>query len=238
MVAAFDIGGLRAIVIGVHAELRSRGEAEPRLPEPPEPDVQDALRDAAAAAAEALDELKQGSANHELVERALALLEGPEDPPSLDELAALRTGSKAKPIAAYREAIEAAICAESPRRARAASPTATSPSCWSSSPPASRSPRSAAPGSTSRTCSCSPRACSSGPRSAAAYRARFSHLLVDEFQDTNRLQLRLIEALRGPRSQLIVVGDELQSIYGFRHADLDVFRRRRQAIEASAPAPS
>ena len=31
-----------------------------------------------------------------------------------------------------------------------------------------------------------------------AYRARFSHLLVDEFQDTNRLQLRLIEALRGP----------------------------------------
>ena len=32
-----------------------------------------------------------------------------------------------------------------------------------------------------------------------AYRARFSHLLVDEFQDTNRLQLRLIEALRGPR---------------------------------------
>ena len=68
----------------------------------------------------------------------------------------------------------------------------------------------------------------------AAYRARFSHLLVDEFQDTNRLQLRLIEALRGPERQLMVVGDELQSIYGFRHADLDVFRERREAIEASA----
>ena len=31
----------------------------------------------------------------------------------------------------------------------------------------------------------------------------------------------------------MVVGDELQSIYGFRHADLDVFRERRGAIEAS-----
>ena len=69
-----------------------------------------------------------------------------------------------------------------------------------------------------------------------AYRTRFSHLLVDEFQDTNRLQLRLIEALRGPRSELVVVGDELQSIYGFRHADLDVFRRQRDAIAQRADA--
>jgi len=68
----------------------------------------------------------------------------------------------------------------------------------------------------------------------AAYRVRFSHLLVDEFQDTNRLQLSLIESLRGPGTQLMVVGDELQSIYGFRHADLDVFRQRRQEIQASA----
>jgi ATP-dependent helicase/nuclease subunit A len=69
-----------------------------------------------------------------------------------------------------------------------------------------------------------------------AYRTRFSHLLVDEFQDTNRLQLRLIEALRGPRTEVMAVGDELQSIYGFRHADLDVFRARRDAIEASPDA--
>ncbi len=108
-VAAFDIGGLRAMVIGAHAELRSRGEAEPRLPEPPPPDVERALRDAAAAAAEALPELKPGSANHELAERALALLEGSEDVPSLDQIAALRTRSKAKPIATYIEAIETAL---------------------------------------------------------------------------------------------------------------------------------
>ena len=60
-----------------------------------------------------------------------------------------------------------------------------------------------------------------------AYRARFRHLMVDEFQDTNRLQVRLIEALRGPATKLMVVGDALQSIYGFRHADLDAFREQR-----------
>ncbi len=49
-VAAFDIGGLRGIVIGAHAELRSRGRREPTLPEPPAPDLPGALRRAAAAA--------------------------------------------------------------------------------------------------------------------------------------------------------------------------------------------
>ncbi len=49
--------------------------------------------------------------------------------------------------------------------------------------------------------------------------------MVDEFQDTNALQLGLVEALRGPDTRLFVVGDEFQSIYGFRHADVDVYRR-------------
>ncbi|HEY5052713.1 MAG TPA: 3'-5' exonuclease, partial [Solirubrobacterales bacterium] len=56
--------------------------------------------------------------------------------------------------------------------------------------------------------------------------------MVDEFQDTNRLQLRLVQALHGPRSELMVVGDEFQSIYGFRHADLEVFRERRRLVES------
>ncbi len=42
-VAAYDIDGLRAIVAGVHAELRSRGVAEPRLPEPPPADPAEAI---------------------------------------------------------------------------------------------------------------------------------------------------------------------------------------------------
>jgi ATP-dependent helicase/nuclease subunit A len=56
------------------------------------------------------------------------------------------------------------------------------------------------------------------------YRERFVHVLVDEFQDTNRLQLRLLRLLEGTDGRLFTVGDEFQSIYGFRHADVSVFR--------------
>jgi ATP-dependent helicase/nuclease subunit A len=66
------------------------------------------------------------------------------------------------------------------------------------------------------------------PRIADGFRARFAHLMVDEFQDTNRLQLALIDELRGPETRRFVVGDEFQSIYGFRNADLDVFRAERE----------
>ncbi len=58
------------------------------------------------------------------------------------------------------------------------------------------------------------------------YREQFDHLMVDEFQDTNGLQLRLIEQLRGPDTRLFLVGDEFQSIYGFRHADVEVYRHQ------------
>jgi ATP-dependent exoDNAse (exonuclease V) beta subunit len=232
MAAAFDIGGLRAMVIGAHAELRSRGAAEPRLPEPPEPDVRGALQNAAIAAAEALPELKPGSANHELLERALALLEGSEDPPSLDEIAALRTGSKAKPIAPYKEAIEAALSrvAEAGEGGLAYRHLAELLELFSTRFAVAKERRA---GIDFEDLQLLAARLLERTETGAAYRARFSHLLVDEFQDTNRLQLRLIEALRGPKCQLMVVGDELQSIYGFRHADLDVFRQRREAIEAS-----
>jgi ATP-dependent exoDNAse (exonuclease V) beta subunit len=58
---------------------------------------------------------------------------------------------------------------------------------------------------------------------------RFRSIMVDEFQDTNRLQCELIDLLAdGPgEPELFFVGDEFQSIYGFRHADVEVFRERR-----------
>ena len=61
--------------------------------------------------------------------------------------------------------------------------------------------------------------------------ARFRSILVDEFQDTNRLQTEIIDLLRTPETELFFVGDEFQSIYGFRHADVQVFRERRDAVE-------
>ena len=56
---------------------------------------------------------------------------------------------------------------------------------------------------------------------------RFRSIMVDEFQDTNRLQCELIDLLAGGGAELFYVGDEFQSIYGFRHADVRVFRERR-----------
>ena len=48
---------------------------------------------------------------------------------------------------------------------------------------------------------------------------RFRSIMVDEFQDTNRLQCELIDLL-GEHADVFFVGDEFQSIYGFRHADV------------------
>lgn len=63
----------------------------------------------------------------------------------------------------------------------------------------------------------------------------FEHVLIDEFQDTNPLQVRLVERLldaHGSRRPVrFVVGDINQSIYGFRHADQNVFREYRERVE-------
>jgi DNA helicase-2/ATP-dependent DNA helicase PcrA len=54
----------------------------------------------------------------------------------------------------------------------------------------------------------------------AAYRSRFHFLLVDEYQDTNRAQFRFVELLASEHGNLMVVGDDDQSIYGWRGADI------------------
>jgi ATP-dependent exoDNAse (exonuclease V) beta subunit len=230
LVAAFEVDGLRAIVSGVHAELRSRGTAEPGLPEPPEPDVDVALRNATAATNEALAELKPEDPRGERLRLAGELLSD-GTPPSLDQLCALRLNSKAKDVAAYSEALEAAIArtAEAGEGGVAYRQIARLLELFSAEFAAAKERRAGidfedlqilAAGLLERA------------EIGESYRSRFSHLMVDEFQDTNRLQLRLIDALRGPGSELIAVGDELQSIYGFRHADLEVFRQQRRLLEA------
>ena len=58
------------------------------------------------------------------------------------------------------------------------------------------------------------------PGVGAALRARFDHVLVDEYQDTNRLQAEIVLGLKPDGRGLTVVGDDAQSIYSFRAAEV------------------
>ncbi len=78
--------------------------------------------------------------------------------------------------------------------------------------------------------------------------SRYQHVLVDEFQDTNRSQWRLVSALiqswgegaglahEGPlQPSIFIVGDRKQSIYAFRDADVRIVRRARRYISSLRP---
>ena len=58
------------------------------------------------------------------------------------------------------------------------------------------------------------------PDVLARYQKRFAFVLVDEYQDTNRAQFRFLESLAREHRNLMVVGDDDQSIYGWRGADI------------------
>ncbi len=56
---------------------------------------------------------------------------------------------------------------------------------------------------------------------ANKYKSKYQYILVDEFQDVNNLQVELIKHLLTDRTQLFCVGDDWQSIYGFRGSNVD-----------------
>ncbi len=58
------------------------------------------------------------------------------------------------------------------------------------------------------------------PEILAKHQQRFSHVQIDEYQDTNGIQFRIVEALVREHNNLCVVGDDDQSIYGWRGAEL------------------
>ena len=62
------------------------------------------------------------------------------------------------------------------------------------------------------------------PELLAHYQSRFRNILVDEFQDTNNIQYAWIRVLAGDRISVMVVGDDDQSIYGWRGANIGNIR--------------
>ena len=60
------------------------------------------------------------------------------------------------------------------------------------------------------------------PDARANWQARFKYVHVDEFQDTNRPQYELVRLLLNPERNICAVGDEDQSIYSWRGADINI----------------
>ena len=67
-----------------------------------------------------------------------------------------------------------------------------------------------------------------------AYQERFAYVLVDEFQDTNRVQYELVKLLAAPQNNVFVVGDEDQAIYAFRGADYRNVLRFQESFSEAA----
>ncbi len=65
----------------------------------------------------------------------------------------------------------------------------------------------------------------SDPSALEKLKERFTHILIDEFQDISPIQFRLIESMNSPDTFYYAVGDDDQGIYGFRGAGPDVFPR-------------
>jgi ATP-dependent exoDNAse (exonuclease V) beta subunit len=222
---------------GAYDELRSHGDPRPELPELAPPDTGAAIAKLTEAAREAHAECAeasgQGLSSRERIATAMSL--GQDSPPEeelLEQLRALEIKSGAKPFKG--EACERYTAAL--KRAQAAV------AAHVLGPAYEQLRELVARFGTRYEELKSERAAldfedlqlktvellSSSEPLRERYREQFAHLMVDEFQDTNGLQLRLVEQLRGPDTRLFVVGDEFQSIYGFRHADVEVYREQHR----------
>ena len=236
-VAAYRIDGLREMVVGAHEQLRSSGISQPRLPTPRVGDIEAAMAALEAAATEALGAARESEEQRRRLEGAIELCAGPgRSSPNLEELDALWLDPKlAGPRGEYGKALRtaAARAAEAGEGAVAYGHVGELLALFDRHFGAAKAARS---GLDFEDLQLEAVRLLTETEIGEAYRGKLAHLMVDEFQDTNRLQLGLIDSLRGPETEVLFVGDEFQSIYGFRHADLQVFREQREDFDASGRA--
>lgn len=247
--AAYGPDRLRDMVVTAYGRLRSRGESEPDLPELPEPSPPDAEREVLDQARIAAA-LELGTASGKLVEQALDRLEECGD--YLRELAAgrlpsprdrlsdfsIRKGAKAIETATiedYRAALDRFKVACDTFHAYAPYEVLRKLlRLYGAQYRELKVQRSGLDFDDLELHARDLLRADEGVRDR--YRGSFSHIMVDEFQDTNPLQYSILELIAD--DNLFTVGDELQSIYGFRHADVDVFRRRREEADKAGQAQS
>ena len=232
LIASYLPGVLRGGILDVYGELRSRGQTAPELPPlPPAPDLEAARGELWRAAVEALTELG------EVAQPSTKVLQALERAGRCDELLAVAEPRLAQidglrlpggngvalstpvcvaygdALAAFRGAVEARVAVgvhalldrllrgfgvrySERKRARSALD-------FDDLELMTRDLLAREPSLRER------------------YRERFAHVMVDELQDTNAVQLELIEHVS--RGNLFTVGDAQQSIYAFRHADVELF---------------
>ncbi|MGI8631728.1 MAG: UvrD-helicase domain-containing protein, partial [Solirubrobacterales bacterium] len=244
LAAAFRVEGLQAMVRSAYSELRSRGERHPRLPEPSASDPGPCLANLASSAREALAEITELSNTaaegwRGCIRRSIAIAERADGPEGLEmaELDGCVVTSKAKTFQGmaaqgWKDALDATIrcVAEATHEGRYRALQALV-AAYSERYEEAKGRRGALDFEDLQLDAVG--LLRTVPSVATRWQERFDHLLVDEFQDTNELQLSLIEQLAGPATRRFVVGDEFQSIYGFRNADIEVFRSQRRRAEAA-----
>jgi ATP-dependent exoDNAse (exonuclease V) beta subunit len=237
LAAAHTPDRLRRMVTTVHAKRRSAGEDRPELPQIDEPQMGEERQELAAALDEALQDLG-AHAGTRSVDSAIEKLErcrdtlaavpaGAVGDPALFADMAVKTGRTAalqgEALAAANAALAAWVGTCAARRAYSDYVLLREllrgfSACYA----AAKERLSALDFEDLELLAC--RLLEDNEALRDRYRRQFVHVLVDEFQDTNRLQIRLLRLISGEDGRLFTVGDEFQSIYGFRHADVTVFR--------------
>ena len=243
LIGAYGTAPLRSTIARVHDELRARGILEPRLPPAPEPPPREDL-----LAACRLVEGVAGAAQRELgavadpgprISEALALLGRvpsvlESGPPWPGELGQIRLGTGALALRTrvcddYREALDE--LADMAAHDHAVGVRDALDALLSEYGRRYAALKRARSGLDFSDLELMARDLLRRDEVRGRYRERFLRVMVDEMQDTNGVQLELIDLIAGP--DLFMVGDAQQSIYGFRHADVELFERRGAQLDQS-----